>query len=792
MNLKEIKDQIDLAFAAGIDGSLIPGTIGHGIVLEQADRIKSFAAKLFVTNETHEALIAEARRCLLLHHLKETIPTSEFLKACRTNVREIDELLRVNATTNTKNISVWLFLSIIRLISQFEMVQIAALQGRPIDENAYFNALETVIQLHSELAKNDAKLTDEEKQRYWSMNLRSESHIFLFAIPRMSNFDKKSAIKQAKRLIEDFEQLIKCGYGDKILDGQQIAQLFMKLADLNQNGEYAASACQRAYLVFQEAKGQESPFYTNTAQTLVLSLGLLMRFTKENSSAIRSDIHRLVSEVIGENIHLPYYLRLNLFLLYTKYLFSERNGEEIVSRAFFYTNIPKYNLFGHFSKEDVISYSEFMSQLGGMFFYIFCKQDRAPDAIFSLDISSSIYWKFSRANLSKYRPLKLMNPENKKFLLERYEGRHALTISLSCRGLSWTVGYVDENGELKIRCYTSNNIDQSSLAKLYNGEAGIFRRYSKYSQRLNEGHTDDLDEISVDFNNALCHVLEWCWKELFLTIFPSLQECGLKEDGNLHIIRTGGLSLLPLHAAGFQGIDGNWCCASDIWTLTLGDSLDHDLYDPKPTNFDSGAKSGKWLGVTDPSQALGYSSNPAEGFHEMHDLVGVEASLENFVQELPDASVVSILSHGIFDIREPHRSKIQFSGGEDLYLDEIVNLPMGRRSTVLLNICDGANHGGTQPGESLGFATGFLWAGAERVVAPAWPTLSKAAEIMIKRVSKALASNQSLPKAINAAQKEMRNGISTSSQGIQSSEGDLLHFDYSQPIHWAAYAVYSR
>ncbi len=157
-------------------------------------------------------------------------------------------------------------------------------------------------------------------------------------------------------------------------------------------------------------------------------------------------------------------------------------------------------------------------------------------------------------------------------------------------------------------------------------------------------------------------------------------------------------------------------------------------------------------------------------------LFGAQATRENLRLLVPEADILHIATHGLFDPRRPWASGLELSGGA-LTVSEVGQIGLDRPYLVVLSACETALGSGTQsdvpPGDEwVGLNQAFLAAGAPSVVASLWPISDRASSRLVEHFYNALLDEEDKAEALAQMQ---RYALSTPS---------LRH-----PYYWAAFTL---
>ena len=152
-----------------------------------------------------------------------------------------------------------------------------------------------------------------------------------------------------------------------------------------------------------------------------------------------------------------------------------------------------------------------------------------------------------------------------------------------------------------------------------------------------------------------------------------------------------------------------------------------------------------------------------------HPLIGFTATKAEFLARAPDAGVLHLACHHLFDMRAPLLSfvKLARSGAGALYAFEVMEMRLSAL-LVVLSAC-GSGESTIETGdEQMGMVRAFLAAGARSVLSTLWRLDDDSPAILFPRFY-ALACDADLPSALAQAQRDL-----------------LRHPLYQLPCFWAA------
>ena len=289
-------------------------------------------------------------------------------------------------------------------------------------------------------------------------------------------------------------------------------------------------------------------------------------------------------------------------------------------------------------------------------------------------------------------------------------------------------------------------------------------------------------------------------------VIAQLQDLGVREDAELVWFPQGGLGMLPLQAA-------DPACGYAIrYTPSIGSIAGKSsptvpprtllVVDP-PTDYPRlkyAALEAAWI----------QKSMPAD---QIEILNGSDASREEVLAALPNATLAHFCTHGEFETADPFQSRLLLADNERLTLD--VLLPIfdnSKLSEVILSACETAVVPSWRfADELLGFPAVLLSHGASTVVASQWPVDDWASAALMgefyrqwrtppgKTAAQALRTAQNWLRNVSADQlykqldpfTEAPNPLGSLAAGIQTSlyGNDREEKPFAHPYYWAPFTV---
>ncbi|WP_417681675.1 CHAT domain-containing protein [Roseibium sp.] len=469
------------------------------------------------------------------------------------------------------------------------------------------------------------------------------------------------------------------------------------------------------------------------------------------------------------------------------------------------------------TQEDIRNYANHAERIGDLSAYCYSKLDEPHKAVLAAESTRSLFWKY----------IATQNSSDSDFVQRSLSGQLALnsdtlqrvniSISICDFGVSWTVLW-REGDENHIKTYSTDKFDSKFLLNNMFGAESYLNEYYQFATSLNTAVGNEFEAAFQNWNAVLAQTLNWLWDALMAEIHQSLIELGIEPDTHVHLLPTGLLGLLPLQSAGSYSEREGWNCFSDHWTVTVSDTMAHENFRPKQQtqySYQFGAApddSPKRFGITNPTGDLGIETNPANKLPGFVDLCRENASKNEIVRFLRKCSLASFFCHARCEQAAPATSYFILSNQERLMLEEIYKLELENNPTVFLGSCESGIYEVFQENEAYGLAAGLLWAGAKSVAATYWPVTVGTAAKTIENLADQYSENpQRIPTALTLLQRNMRRGAVTAEPKANIPESNVLTLrptkkmtlegdfkggssvaDFSQPAHWAVYAIHAR
>ena len=199
------------------------------------------------------------------------------------------------------------------------------------------------------------------------------------------------------------------------------------------------------------------------------------------------------------------------------------------------------------------------------------------------------------------------------------------------------------------------------------------------------------------------------------------------------LVPGGRLSLLPLHAAGFDAVTFTYTPSARALRAARGAARERAELAPV------------LLGIGNPlpnPQPLAFARTEVEEIaprfapEARHVLFERHATHAAVAESLPGATHLHFSCHGTFDVREPLDSALSLSGDDTLTLRDLLDggLDLSAARLAVLSACQtGIVDFHKVPDEAIGFPAGFIQAGVPGVVSTLWPVNDISTAILMSR-----------------------------------------------------------
>jgi len=346
--------------------------------------------------------------------------------------------------------------------------------------------------------------------------------------------------------------------------------------------------------------------------------------------------------------------------------------------------------------------------------------------------------------------------------------------------------------------------------------------------RLDEFHSDDLDGLLLQRDTegeviggylvgqvggeypqlqaGLDLALPVLRDRLMGPLSARLVELGFRRAS---LIPGGRLSLLPLHAAGFDAVTFTYTPSARALRAARGAARERAKGTPM------------FLGIGNPlpnRKPLAFARTEVEeialrfALGSQLLLIERKATLAETKKALPGATHLHFSCHGTFDVREPLDSALFLSGDDKLTLRDLLDggLDLSAARLAVLSACQtGIVDFDKIPDEAIGFPAGFMQAGVPGVVSTLWPVDAISTALLLARFYRCYLVDGTTPAAAlhqaqvwlrDATAAELRLADYYERQFRASGRRDKPAYDaahhyrhnpaakpFAHPYHWAAF-----
>ena len=169
-----------------------------------------------------------------------------------------------------------------------------------------------------------------------------------------------------------------------------------------------------------------------------------------------------------------------------------------------------------------------------------------------------------------------------------------------------------------------------------------------------------------------------------------------------------------------------------------------------------------------------------------HTLLSAGLALKSrFRQEVPHARVVHFATHAVIDAVQPFHSFLALSNGDKLTAGEVHDLIL-RSDLVILSACRGGS-GSVSSDGLLGLTRAFLYAGAARVIAPAWDVPDAPTVLLVEEFYRRFLAGASPGRALRAAQLKLLADLRFGRVVVQTLAGPMTLPEH--PALWAGFLL---
>jgi CHAT domain-containing protein/tetratricopeptide (TPR) repeat protein len=314
------------------------------------------------------------------------------------------------------------------------------------------------------------------------------------------------------------------------------------------------------------------------------------------------------------------------------------------------------------------------------------------------------------------------------------------------------------------------------------------------------------DDIS-----GLCRRL---WNVVIGPIEDKLRSLHLPEDCPLTLLPSGGLGLLPLHAATLPDDPGR--AFIDLHPVTLAPSVAAVLSPPADSR-----REGTVLVVADPTSDLPYAALEGAlvascfGSRRADVLAGPAATAAAMLERISETrpSHLHLACHGDYGWADPGLSRLHLAQGTLAIADVEGVVASGGVTSVMLSACEsGVSELGSTMEEYLGWPTAFAQAGVATVISTLWRIPDTSATLLTAEFYRRHLAGATPAEALRQAQCWLRDAdrdtlllwLSERGQELQDQLAvELLREElredwspaerpFADPADWAAFIVTGR
>jgi CHAT domain-containing protein len=244
-----------------------------------------------------------------------------------------------------------------------------------------------------------------------------------------------------------------------------------------------------------------------------------------------------------------------------------------------------------------------------------------------------------------------------------------------------------------------------------------------------------------NWREAITSLTNRLWQVLIEPIHKRLSALSVKR---VLLLPSGGLQLLPMHAAWFRGEDRQKRFLLDDCEITYAPSAYAlDIANRRATTRRTTARTDQTalvVGVND-YKNLSQLKNAAPEAEAIAQVLGTEPMLNAAATTSAaksgsaGAAYLHLSCHGSFNWENPMDSALYLAQDEPLRLSEIITeLDLSSSLLVTLSACEtGISDVRKSPDEYLGLPAGFLQAGAPAIVSSLWTVDDRSTALLMER-----------------------------------------------------------
>lgn len=145
--------------------------------------------------------------------------------------------------------------------------------------------------------------------------------------------------------------------------------------------------------------------------------------------------------------------------------------------------------------------------------------------------------------------------------------------------------------------------------------------------------------------------------------------------------------------------------------------------------------------------------------------------VEILLDRMPNADVLHLAVHGVFDSEHPYKSHLKL-GDRKLSAQQIYDMDLSETNLVVLSACDSASGRLTSGDDVLGLSHAFIFAGTSNLLSSLWKVRDASTRHLMGGFYRRVSQGLPFPQALRETQLEM-----------------LSDEDWSAPQHWSAFAL---
>jgi len=316
-----------------------------------------------------------------------------------------------------------------------------------------------------------------------------------------------------------------------------------------------------------------------------------------------------------------------------------------------------------------------------------------------------------------------------------------------------------------------------------------------------------------NWQEAIASLTKHLWQTLIEPIHQRLSALSVKR---VLLLPSGGLQLIPLHAAWSRDEDGQKRALLDDYEITYAPSAYAlDIANRRATTRRTIAGTGHTalvVGVND-YKNLSQLVNAVPEAEVIARVIGAEpllnaaATISATKSGAVGAAYLHLSCHGSFNWYNPMDSALYFAQDEPLRLPEIISeLDLRSALLITLSACEtGISDVSQSPDEYLGLPAAFLQAGAPAIISSLWTVDDRSTALLMERfyrnhIERGLTGPAALREAQlwlrDATRKELGDYYKTfirmtaqvAFEAFMDISGAPDERPYADPFYWAAFA----